>query len=122
MPDLPEVKTALVSLWRDVLPRSDVIYGPLGNASSTSNRILVVGEGDTEYVVESDSLGYSTAEQYVLPCVISVDLASSDQQTADRQAFDDYTAARDALLADPSMGPDSAQIAWTRGARGTGFW
>jgi hypothetical protein len=97
------VKTALVTLFQAALPNSQVIYGPRDNASVISGRVVVVGSDDTEFDVQPDSLGMSTSEEYILPCVLSVSLPGSDQNEADTQAFDDYAACRDAVSADPSL-------------------
>lgn len=102
MTSIPAVKAALVSVLTAALPNSQVIYGPVTAVTTTSGRILTVRGAIGTRELDSLSL-LTTAEQYVLELVVSVDVqAGSSQQDATELALADYAAAELAIREHPT--------------------
>lgn len=82
MTTIPTVKALLVGAWTTALTDVQVVYGPLTAASVVKPKALSVG--GVEGRVDVSDLGQqSSTETYTVHCLISVALATSNQQTAD---------------------------------------
>ena len=93
---VPAVKAKLVEVAAATLGTSQIIYGPITAVTTTGPRIVTVGR--VIGTRELDSLDRGTAiERYTVDLVVSVDLAGTDQQTADEQALADYAALEAAI-------------------------
>ncbi len=99
---IPTVLAALVTLGQATLTGWQVINGPLGSVTTTTGRLLVVGEGDVTGRRDLDGMSLDTTlEAYVLSLVANVDLPGTDQQAADTLALAAYAAMETAVRGYP---------------------
>ena len=92
MTTIPTVKALLVGAWATALPDVQVVYGPLSAASVVKPKALSVG--NVEGRVDVSDLGrQSSTETYTVNCLISVALATSNQQAADEACLSIFTGA-----------------------------
>jgi hypothetical protein len=103
MTSIPAVKAALAALATTTLPASQVIYGPISAVTTTSGRVVSIGRVIGVRDLDSLSLG-STLERFTVDLAVSVDLAGTDQRTADEQALSDYEDLVSAVLDDITLG------------------
>jgi hypothetical protein len=103
MTAIPAVKAALAALATTTLPASQVIYGPISAVTTTSGRVVSIGRVIGVRDLDSLSLG-STLERFTVDLAVSVDLAGTDQRTADEQALSDYEDLVSAVLDDITLG------------------
>ena len=74
MSSVPEVLAALKTLVQTALPNSQVIEG-LGSVTTTTGRLVLIGDEEFEVEREPDSLGGTTAtEEYTVPCATAADV------------------------------------------------
>ena len=105
MSTVPVVLAALTTLGTATLTNAQVINGPAGSVTTTTGRLLLIGDQDFDIEDEFDSVAeVSTTEHYVVPCGVAADLATPDQSLADAQVHADFATFRAALAADPSLG------------------
>lgn len=105
MSSIPDVLDKLVELGSEILPNSQVIYGPPASVTTLDDRVLVVADRPVRAVAELDSMSLdSSSENYVVPMAVSVDVAGTDQRTAVLAAIADYEAMEKAIREHP-LGP-----------------
>ena len=105
MSTVPAVLAALATLGVATLTSSQVINGPAGSVTTTTGRLLLIGDQDFDVEDEFDSVAeVSTTEHYVVPCAIAADLSTPDQSVADAQAWADFAVFRLMVAADPTLG------------------
>jgi hypothetical protein len=110
MTTIPAVMAALAALANATL-NTDIwqaINGPSTSVTTTKNHLVTIG-GEDEGVGgtrELNSMGVDTTEeQYLVPVVISADLAGTDQLLADDAVLDAYEAYEQAIREYPA-GPN----------------
>ena len=96
MTTIPTVKALLVGAWSTALTDVQVVYGPLDSAGTVKSRALSVGDVEGRVDV-SDLALQSATETYTINCLVSVQLPTSNQQTADEACLSILSAAVSAV-------------------------
>lgn len=109
MTTIPAVKAALVTLCASTLPSSQVIYGPITSVTTTTGRVVCVG--NVAGIRDLDSLAMtSTVERYTVDLSVFADLPGTNMQAADEQALSDYEDLVTAILANFTLGLGNVEV------------